>query len=245
MIVRMGLIQRLPTLSPKAFSLHWRGPHGTAAARMPGLLRYQQNHVTDWRQLGLDYPRGAWALDGFSQLWFEDVTAMRAAITSPAYTGVAADTPNVMTMPGLIVAEPHVVRPVDPAGARPAKRMSVLRRKPGVSPERFRHEWLDVHAGLVSALPNLAGYTQNLVFAREVAPNVAGSYDDLPIDGVAELWFADANAIVAAFASPAGRAVLDHARQFIAEITTFLVKTCVIVGNQIAAGPRGAAHSNS
>src|ERR1700722_14485314 len=112
MIVRMGLIERLPSLSPEAFSAHWRGPHGTAASRMPNLRRYEQNHVVDDSQLGLAYPRGPWKLDGFSQLWFDDLAAMRTAISSAAYAGVATDTPTVMTMPGIIAAEPNVVQPL-------------------------------------------------------------------------------------------------------------------------------------
>lgn len=232
MIVRMGLIQRLPSLSPEAFSEHWRGPHGTAAAKMPGLIRYEQNHVVDARQLGKACPRGPWTLDGFSQLWFASVETMRAAITSPAYGGVAADTPSVMTMPGLIVSEPHVATPVEARGARLRKWMSILRRRPDLSPDRFREEWLGRHASLVARLPSLAGHTQNFVFARESSPNVACSYEALPIDGIVELWFRDAAAIEAAFAAPEGRAVLDHAQDVIAEITTYLVEAHVIVGDR-------------
>jgi uncharacterized protein (TIGR02118 family) len=232
MIVRMGLIERLPSLSPEAFSAHWRGPHGTAASQMPNLRRYEQNHVFDNSQLGLAYPRGPWKLDGFSELWFDDLAAMRTAISSDAYAGVAIDTPTVMTMPGIIAAEPNVVQPLDRTHDALRKRMSILRRRDDVSPEAFKREWFEVHAGLVAALPGVAGYVQNLIVARESAPNVPCSYEALPIGGIVELWFPDADAIGAAFASAEGRAVLDHARSFIAEITTFLVEPYVIVGSR-------------
>ena len=54
-------------------------------------------------------------------------------------------------------------------------------------------------------------------------------YERLPIDGVGELWFDSVEAFVAAFASPEGRRTMAHAQSFIAEITTFLVETHVIV----------------
>jgi uncharacterized protein (TIGR02118 family) len=232
MIVRMGLIERLPSLSPEAFSAHWRGPHGTAASHMPNLRRYEQNHVVDNSQLGLAYPRGPWKLDGFSQLWFDDLAAMRAAISSGAYVGVATDTPTVMTMPGIIAAEPQVVRPPDRTQGALRKRMSILRRRDDVTPDAFKREWLEVHAGLVAALPGMAGYIQNLIVARESAPNIPCGYEALPIDGIVELWFPDSETIKTAFASAQGHAVLDHARSFIAEITTYLVETHIIVSDR-------------
>jgi hypothetical protein len=54
-------------------------------------------------------------------------------------------------------------------------------------------------------------------------------YDDLPIDGIVELWFADTAAIDAAFASVRGKETMAHAETFIGEITTFLVEPFVVV----------------
>ena len=231
MIVRMGLIQRLPELSLEEFRSHWLGPHGAAAAQMPWLRRYQQNHVYDDAQRAIAYARGPWRLDGFSQLWFDDLASMRQAIGSPAYAGVASDTPDVMIMPGLLACEPNVVveatRPTPPL----VKRMSILRRRLELSPEDFRREWTATYAELVRRLLHLAGYIQNVVVARELRPNEACGYAELPIDGVVELWFPDLATIDEAFASVAGRAAMAHAKTFLAEITTYLVEPHTIFGN--------------
>jgi len=45
--VRMGLLTRRAGLAPEAFRRHWRDVHGPLAARLPGLERYLQNHLTE------------------------------------------------------------------------------------------------------------------------------------------------------------------------------------------------------
>ena len=37
----------------------------------------------DASQLAIDHARGAWEVDGFSQLWFDDADAMRRAVEAP------------------------------------------------------------------------------------------------------------------------------------------------------------------
>lgn len=225
MIVRMGLLTRRPDLTPERFRRHWLTVHGPLAARMPGLRAYHQNHVVDSGQLGITYARGAWSLDGFSELWFDDWDAMRRAVASDAYGPVAADAGVFLGDTRVIVAEQRVVVPV-PAGAGPLiKRMSLLKRRPEHDEARFRHEWSTVHAPMVERFPHLVGYTQNLIVDREAMPGSPSSYETVPADGVVEMWFRDVDGLRAAFASDAAREAQAHAREFIAEITTFLVET--------------------
>jgi uncharacterized protein (TIGR02118 family) len=107
--------------------------------------------------------------------------------------------------------------------------MSLLRRRPDVSPERFAHEWRAVHGPLAGAMPGVLGYRQNLVTGRQSPKGTDVGYDALPIDGVVELWFADPDTLNAAFASPHGQETMAHALEFIGEITTFLVEPVVVV----------------
>ena len=76
MIVRMGLLRRKKGLPVDAFRSHWRDVHGPLAARLPGLLRYHQNHVVSSPEpishMG--------AIDGISELWFEDAQAMAGVL---------------------------------------------------------------------------------------------------------------------------------------------------------------------
>lgn len=228
MILRMGLLTRRPELTPDAFRAHWREVHGPLAVRLPGLLAYHQNPITDAAQRGIDHARGAWALDGISQLWFADAAAMRAAIASASYDGVAADSPAFIANTKVIAAEPHVVVPL-PADPGPCiKRMSILTRPPGLSAEDFSREWREVHGPLVRRFPHLLGYTQNHVVAREAVLGTDAAHAALPVDGVVEMWFRDLDDLGAAFASEAGVAAMAHAQRFIAEITTFLVEPHVV-----------------
>lgn len=229
MIVRMGLLTRLPDLPIEQFRNHWRTVHGPLAARLPGLRAYHQNHIVDSAQLGISYPRGQWNIDGFSELWFDDREAMRRAIASEAYEPIAADADVFLSDTRVIVAEQQAVVPV-PADAGPLiKRMSILTRTPNCDADRFRHEWWRVHAPMVQRFPHLVGYTQNLIVDRDAAPGASSARDSVPADGIVEMWFRDVEGLQASFASDAARKAQAHAREFIGEITTFLVETHRIV----------------
>lgn len=226
MIVRMGLLSRRPGTSPEGFRRYWREVHGPLAARLPGLRRYAQNLVTDRSQLAIDHARGAWDLDGISQLVFDDHAAMNTAAASPEMAPIGPDNDRFAVLRGILVTRPNPVVPV--AEGPLVKRMSLLRRRPDIDADRFREEWFGFHARAVERFPGLAGYTQNLVVARQAG----GATDDaaLPVDGVVEMWFRDVADLKAAFASPAAEISQRHARDFIAEITTFLVEPHEVVG---------------
>ena len=91
MIVRSGLIRKKPDWTQDDFRRYWREHHGALAAKLPGLRRYEQNHVVDSVQRGISYPRGLEQLDGFSMLWFDSEAAMRAAIATEAGRALVAD----------------------------------------------------------------------------------------------------------------------------------------------------------
>jgi uncharacterized protein (TIGR02118 family) len=220
MILRMGLLARRTDVPPAEFRRHWREVHGPLAARLPGLRRYEQNLVTDRSQLAIDHARGGWELDGISQLSFDDLAAMDAAAASPAMAPIGPDNDRFAILRGVLVARPNPVVPV--AEGPLVKRMSLLRRRPEISAERFREEWFGFHAEAVGRFPGLAGYTQNLVVARRAGAETG--YDALPVDGVVEMWFRSVEDLQAAFFSPAAEVSQRHALDFIAEITTFLVE---------------------
>jgi uncharacterized protein (TIGR02118 family) len=225
----MGLLTRRPDRSAEQFRQYWKNIHGALAARLPDLRAYHQNHIVDSGQLGIAYPGGAWNLDGISELWFDDQDSMRRAIASEAYGPVAADSEAFVSATRVIIAEQQVVVPVPDNAGRLIKRMSILARRPEHDSDRFRHEWWTVHAPMVRRFPHLVGYTQNLIVDREATPGASSSYEAVPADGIVEMWFRDVDGLQAAFASDAAREAQAHAREFIAEITTFLVETHRIV----------------
>lgn len=229
MIVRMGLIKRRPDLSPEAFRRHWREVHGPLAAHFPGLLAYHQNHIVDRRQLGVDHARGAWDIDGISELWFESDAAMQAAIASPAYPPTREDEANFLAETRIVSLEQQVVLPFEKPAAQWIKRISFLKRQPHLSPEEFRHEWFEIHAPLVRAFPTLLGYRQNLILSRQSPPGRPADYDAIPADGIVEMWFESEAALQASFAHEGAVRSQAHAHKFIAEITPFLVEVHEVV----------------
>jgi uncharacterized protein (TIGR02118 family) len=230
MIVRMGLLTRKPGITTEQFRRHWREVHGPLAAHMPGLRRYHQNHLIDASPLGSGTSPVGWHLDGISELWFDDMASMQAAVASDAYRAVAADEPNCMVGTKVIVAEQSPVMPLPPDNAIGplVKCMSILARAPDVEPGAFREAWCGGHAARVARLPGLAGYTQNIVVERAVGGRTA-AFETVPVDGVAELWFRDVDALHAAFASDAAREVASHARAFIGTTTTWQVEVHAVV----------------
>lgn len=223
MIVRSGILRKKPDWPFDDFRRHWRDHHGPLAARLPGLRAYEQNPVTDSMQRGFTYPRGSEQIDGFSMLWFDDEAAMKAAIATPEGQALVADEQRFIGELRVVAIDQVTVIP--PATDRPLlKRMSLLRRLPGVTPETFVREWREEHARLVRRVQGVRGYRQNLIIGREVPKGRAVGYDGLPLDGIVELWFDDTTAIDAAFGSPQGLTLMQHAREFIGEITTFIVE---------------------
>ena len=228
MIVRMGLLQQRADIDKQEFRSHWRNGHGALASRLTGLRRYHQNHVTDRQQLGITYARSSIELDGFSELWFDDLPSMQAAFATDQVKELGDDENRFIGEMKLITAIQHVVIP-KPARVPLIKRMSTLKRRADVSAEKFAAEWFDVHSVLVKRLPQVKGYTQNLIFDRSHGRGKPARYEDLPIDGVVELWFTDVDSLNTGFASDAGKTLMTHATEFLAEISTFLVETHEVV----------------
>lgn len=229
MIVRSGLIKKQPDWSKEDFRRYWREHHGALASKLPGLRRYEQNHVVDSEQRGISYQRGPEQLDGFSMLWFDSEEAMRAGLATEAGQALVADENHFIG--DLRIVTIDQVEVIAPAADRPLlKRMSLLRRLPDITPEKFKHEWRVEHAHLVKRVEGVRGYRQNLVTGRQVPKGNPVDYGRLPIDGIVELWFDDAKSLDAAFATPQGTTLMTHAKEFIGEITTFLVERHVVVG---------------
>ena len=228
MQVRMGLLNKHTDWSTEQFRTYWREEHSKLASQLPGLLAYQQNHVTDTAQRGISYKRGPESVDGISQLWFDDSTRMEGAFLAELGAKLVEDENHFIGHLRIVTAEPLEVIKPPPSGAA-LKRMSFLRRRADVTPEVFAHEWRVVHSALVKTLPGVLGYRQNLITHRESPKGHVVDYAGLPMDGIVELWFENTETLNAAFASPQGVKTMQHATTFIDEITTFLVEPFVVV----------------
>jgi uncharacterized protein (TIGR02118 family) len=87
------------------------------------------------------------------------------------------------------------------------KVLAVLHKRADMSSMEFEHYWRVTHAPLAQKMEGLRRYVIN--------PTVEGFGPGVPpFDGLAELWFEDAAAARAAFASPVGVATTQDVAKF-------------------------------
>lgn len=225
MTVRMGLIYKKPDWSLPAFDAYWRDQHGALAKRAPHLRAYWQNAVVDKLQRGIAFARGAWDVDGFSQLSFDDgKQSDQAFLHSDFAAQLIRDEQHFLGDLHIVTAEQTEVIPIPAANVRAKllKRMSIITRLPSMGEADFRREWA-VHGELVRQMAGVSAYRQNYVVSRERVKGHLCGHDALPIDGIVEMWFQDTTALEAAFNSEAGLRTMAHAQSFLSEITAFVV----------------------
>jgi len=107
------------------------------------------------------------------------------------------------------------------------KSISLLCRKDGMTREQFATHWVDVHAPLAHAVPGLARYVQSHIVEERRRPDIRAM--DVEVDGIAELWYDDRDAMARALASPEAKALHADGALFIGRIKTFTVEEKVIV----------------
>jgi uncharacterized protein (TIGR02118 family) len=93
--------------------------------------------------------------------------------------------------------------------------ISLIQRLSGIDTARFRRHWLDVHGPLVCTFPHLQRYVQSHVVE---GGDVTQQARALPIDGFAELWFANREDRDVAYNSPALAACDVDSRLFIGQV---------------------------
>jgi uncharacterized protein (TIGR02118 family) len=86
MVKAIFIASRIPGLGHREFFAHWKEHHGPLIAAVPGVRRYVQNHA-----LLESYASGFVTHDGWAELWFDDLAALRAAQDTPEWAAVLAD----------------------------------------------------------------------------------------------------------------------------------------------------------
>lgn len=107
------------------------------------------------------------------------------------------------------------------------KSISLLTRKEGLTHGQFVKHWYEVHAPLARAVPGLRRYVQSHIVEERERPDIPTI--EVAIDGIAELWYDDRDAMARAVATPQARALFDDGALFIGRIKTFTVEERVIV----------------
>jgi uncharacterized protein (TIGR02118 family) len=100
---RITLLRRNRAMSAADFRQHWAVPHAEIARHLPGLLRYNQNHVLRSSVSGNDQE---WPIHGFVELWFRDADAIAEAAKSETTQKLIVDEPHFLdALTGLIMAD--------------------------------------------------------------------------------------------------------------------------------------------
>jgi uncharacterized protein (TIGR02118 family) len=108
------------------------------------------------------------------------------------------------------------------------KSLSLLTRKDGISHEAFIDHWLNLHAPLVRAVPEVRRYVLSLIGAqpdRDDVPTLA-----IEVDCIAELWYDDVAAMERAAKSPAMQRVRADGAEYLGRIKTFITEEKIVIG---------------
>ncbi len=99
-------ISKLPRLTNEEFHRYWRDVHGPIAGGIPGCRKYVQSH-TIHRAFGGREP----AFDGVAELWFDDWTALEAAMATKEVAAALEDERKFIdhSRTALFIAEEHHV----------------------------------------------------------------------------------------------------------------------------------------
>jgi uncharacterized protein (TIGR02118 family) len=109
------------------------------------------------------------------------------------------------------------------------KSISLLTRRPELTHEQFVRHWIEIHAPLAHAVPGMRRYVQNHIVATRTRPDIPET--DVEVDGIAETWFDDGEAMARANASPEAIRLHDDGALFIGRIKTFTIDERFIIGS--------------
>ena len=107
------------------------------------------------------------------------------------------------------------------------KSIGLLTRKYGLTHEDFVRHWLEVHAPLAHAVPGVRRYVQSHIVAERTRADIPTT--DVEIDGIAELWYENWEAMESANASPEAKRLHADGALFIGRIKSFIVEEKVII----------------
>lgn len=220
MITRWDLITKKADLTPEAFNAYWKTAHAPHIMRSQGIRHYCQNFVTDSQQRGVAFPRVDVTADAFAEIWFDNLHDMNASMSAYGQD-IANDYKNFASDVKTIITVKNNVMPIEDKPL--LKRVSFIKRNPAMSFERYKHEWWDVHGDFVRQFKGVRGYCQSLILDR-VINGQSVPYDEVPFDGIVELYFDDLDGLNADFASEVGKTAQVHGHTFLEKISTYIVE---------------------
>jgi uncharacterized protein (TIGR02118 family) len=199
MIFRSGVFSRREGLASDAFTTHWRETHGALARHLPGLHSYLQNHIVERFHEVVPFP--GHAIDGISQLWFDDVAAMERAEASPQYDACKSDIPKFQGAITILVLDSERAFGDETVSEGKPKLLWLCSSSKADDASALRNEWLKLNPGSLSAdIPGACRMVQNFVVDRSHPVSAGVPQGNLSPATMTEVWF-DSRAALDAWAS--------------------------------------------
>jgi len=118
------------------------------------------------------------------------------------------------------------------------KSLSLLTRKAGISHDEFTRHWVDIHAPMARAVPGLRRYVLTHVLAERTRPDIERIDGD--VDGIAELWYDDLEAMQMANASEEAARLHADGATFIGRIKMFTTRETVVIDGLASRSANGS-----
>lgn len=227
MISRSGIMRKKPTMTTEEFKDFWFYKHGPIAAQMKNLRHYEQHLVID-REQRHAMARGPIEIDAYSELYFDSIYDMEEGVASLNGAGTA-DLANFVEDTKILIFVKKLDTPVpeELKGKKLVKCMSLLTRAPGVSAQEFQSKWWGELSDAFRSVPGYVGYAQNIVIDRLIAGRHV-PYEQVPVDGMMELWFKDMDGLDACLNSPEYKKISQEIGQkILGGVSTYLCETAV------------------
>ena len=107
------------------------------------------------------------------------------------------------------------------------KSLSLLVRKDGMTHEQFMKHWVEIHGPLALKVPGLRRYVQSHIRDRRRRPDIPDI--GVEVDGIAETWYDDAEAMARAAVTPEMKALHADGAFFIGRIQSFITHEHVVI----------------
>lgn len=185
MLKLVVVLKRRPDLAVEAFQDYWLNRHAAIVKDLPGLRRYVQSHT-----LPSGYRKQP-AADGIAELWFDDLSAVRALDGTEALALVLADEAKFIAADGqvTVITSEHVIKdgPVPAAGV---KNVEFVRKRADMAVADFQTYWRQVHGPLGASIQTVRRYVQ-----CHTRPGAYAKSEPPAFDGFALTWFDNTDAM--------------------------------------------------
>lgn len=223
MISKITVIHKRADLTASVFEEKLANEVSAEYLKVPALHGYEQNYVF-LKEKGDAYSENVTA-DAITIERYETLHDYEVAVGSAQYANSEAALRKIADGTEAYVCLENISIPYEGDG-KCKKKISLLGRTvPKVSFEDYTREWLVVHSGCMIKMPKdiFFGYNQHLIIDH-IKNGEHVAYEELPFDGILELYFSDPQAVSNAFATtPEGQLTVTHRKEFMSSVNPFQV----------------------